>query len=65
VSDQAHLRWRKDNVQGETNDLVTDADVLYRAAEIVGQGGSFVAEHLRWLARHLESEPSTDGDTQP
>ena len=61
-------------VQGETNDLVTDADVLYRAAEIVearpysnppaGITHNVHGVFLRWLASRLESEPSTDGDME-
>jgi len=61
--DASLFRWRKDSTTGETNDLVTDADVLRRAAAIVTTRGAllrtaFLAEDLRWLAFRLESEPS-------
>ena len=60
--DESLFRWRKDSTTGETSDLVTDADVLYRAAEILFQARPRLAEDLNRLASRLESEPSTDGD---
>ena len=73
TSDASLFRWRKDNVQGETSDLVTDADVLKRAADIIDREaavagtdaqGAYGITDIRWLASRLESEPSTDGDME-
>ena len=70
TTDASLFRWRKDSTNGQTNDVVTDADVLRRASELVERSQSdgfyytppIVAAGLRWLASRLESEPSTDGD---
>ena len=66
TTDASLFRWRKDSTTGQTDDLVTDADVLYRAAEIVearpysnppaGITHNVHGVYLRWLASRLESE---------